>query len=476
MTDEYCEQEGKSEKQEEEGEEQEEGYQHNEECDVGEEEEMAVEDDDDDDDDDVDGQQGLNGEEEEEEGVEEVEKLESCRYEFGEAYQRRCLRGVCSPQRRSLPQRGQQCPHNSSSNVPTAGWKKLLRWSAEALGLRWGAYQSLRGAIKERLAQRMAALGCDDVEEYRKLLVSECGAANEAELRKLEQSVLQIDISRFFRTGGLWQFLLAVVLPELVRACADAGERCRCWIMGGGLGEEVYSLKACWELGLAHVCIEKEQPALDIVVSEISQDGVDFAQAGVYGVLGSDFRRCRQRSWAAWDSSGAETFREVPESWRPEIFSTLPNGDMRVKRRLRKGIDWRCESWSAPLEKEGWLEEVGGPFHLVLGRHGPFFYPDLHSQRQLIAFAASSALRAGGVLVIGRDESRLFARRVAPRTPELMHVARPRCLCGDHRLPCVLFGPKTKKVKRAGTAARPKRCGACAARVGNPGNMVWRKQ
>ena len=54
--------------------------------------------------------------------------------------------------------------------LPPPGWQNLLKWAAAALGLRWGAYFSLRGIIGERFARRLITLGCSDLEEYRRLL------------------------------------------------------------------------------------------------------------------------------------------------------------------------------------------------------------------------------------------------------------------------------------------------------------------
>ena len=89
-------------------------------------------------------------------------------------------------------------------------WQGLLKWAAGRLGLRLGAYWSLKGVVRERLQERVAALGCADLQAYQRLL-----EAGEDELQVLQTSVLQIDISRFFRTGTLWQFLMASVLPQL---------------------------------------------------------------------------------------------------------------------------------------------------------------------------------------------------------------------------------------------------------------------
>jgi len=331
----------------------------------------------------------------------------------------------------------------------------------------------------------MEAVGCaGNLQEYEKLLCLKPsdGGIEPGELQMLSETVLQIDISRFFRTGSMWQYLLAFVMPELLRRCAEKGDPCRCWVMGAGLGEEVYSLKACWELGLNHVmkdgeCNEegrRKKPHLQIVVSEISRDGLSFARAGDYAAAQGPLKKCKQGAWAAWDSSGAETFREVPEPWLSQMFSAQARGSMRISKRLRSHISWRCESWDAPLSSSDWLDEVGGPFHLILGRHGPFFYPGLAAQKQLLDFIATSALETGGYLAVGRDESKRFAQKIAAGQPGLVCEKRPSCVCGQGEgLPSSYFrAPHVHKKKRAASASV---CSLCGPQLGQPGRMLWKK-
>ena len=52
-----------------------------------------------------------------------------------------------------------------------------------------------------------------------------------------------ITISRFFRDGPVWQYLISTALPELAEMAAQEGGPVRVWVMGFSSGEEVYSLK-----------------------------------------------------------------------------------------------------------------------------------------------------------------------------------------------------------------------------------------
>merc|ERR1712232_66589 len=156
-----------------------------------------------------------------------------------------------------------------------------------------------------------------------------------------------------------------------------------------------------------------------------------------------------------------------PDAWLSDMFTTKSNGDRRITKLLRKGISWRCESWLAPLESNDWLAAVGGKFDIILGRHGPFFYPDTAQQRKLLAFCAS-ALDKNGFLVIGRDESSHFAKTISGAAPTLSQMPRPACICGaGPRLPPACF--RTKRAR--GPASQ--NCMTCAPHVGKPGKMVW---
>merc|ERR1711871_371705 len=86
-----------------------------------------------------------------------------------------------------------------------------------------------------------------------------------SEWKELE-AMTHITISRFFRDGPVWQYMLSTVLPTVAALATEADGPMRTWIMGFSSGEEVYSLKAAWALGMAHH--RGALPELEIIASE----------------------------------------------------------------------------------------------------------------------------------------------------------------------------------------------------------------
>ena len=104
---------------------------------------------------------------------------------------------------------------------------ELLRWALPELGLRWKGFSNVRGQVKKRIARRISALGLDDAAAYRARL-----EADPAEWRRLE-ALCRVTITRFYRDRGVFEALEAHVLPELVRAARERGQRSlQAWCAG----------------------------------------------------------------------------------------------------------------------------------------------------------------------------------------------------------------------------------------------------
>ena len=78
---------------------------------------------------------------------------------------------------------------------------RFLQWSLPRLGLRWAGFRRVRGQVCKRLRKRLAALGLNDLSDYRALL-----AADAAEWRQLD-GLCRVSISRFYRDQGVWRCL-----------------------------------------------------------------------------------------------------------------------------------------------------------------------------------------------------------------------------------------------------------------------------
>jgi two-component system CheB/CheR fusion protein len=129
-----------------------------------------------------------------------------------------------------------------------------------------------KGTLLRRVRRRMGLRHVEGMLDYLRLL-----RGDPDELKALFKDLL-IGVTRFFRDPPAWQFLEEKVLPALVRE-RDPAAPLRLWVAGCGTGEEAYSL------GMA--LIEQVQATqrgnpIQIFASDVDEEGLDFARAGVY--------------------------------------------------------------------------------------------------------------------------------------------------------------------------------------------------
>lgn len=232
--------------------------------------------------------------------------------------------------------------------------QELLGWAAGPLGLRARGFRRVRGQVAKRVGKRLAALGLADAQAYRAYL-----ATHPAEWALLD-SLCRVTISRFFRDGPVWRFLVEEALPRLAAGGA------RAWSVGCASGEEAYSLALAARL--ARVPLE---------VLGTDADGALLARAarGVYP---------------------AGTLRELPEALAREAFEPAGEGEVRLRDAFRAGVRFVQQD-----VRRAWPE---GSFQLVLCRNVvcTYFAPEL--QRQVLAELAARLL-PGGLLVLGKGEA-----------------------------------------------------------------------
>jgi len=340
----------------------------------------------------------------------------------------------------------------------------FLRWVTRKKGIVTNSYRYLMDELKRRFEQRIRELGfapCD----YASFASHLQGPGTELEWQQLDV-LLTVDISRFFRDGLLWQFLLSSVLPPLVRLAQEADEPFRVWVMGGANGEEVYSLAAAYTLGLQHIATDDSPlPRIEIVVSEADASCVQRAKRGRYEGAVDGCKRSTPKWWACVQD--AQTFREVPDAWMSQIFEHS-GSTFQVRKRFQKAIRWRCERWQACFE-ESWQESVGSRgFHLVMARHGPFLYPTVPQQRELLRVIGSCLLDEG-CLVIGKFESLPKASR-----QDWEAVKRDYEGVKTKDLPPLVWGGEMSSAK-GGRDKKEKTNRQVRERIGNPLGIVYRK-
>jgi len=287
-----------------------------------------------------------------------------------------------------------------------------------------------------------------------------------SEWKELE-SMTHITISRFFRDGPVWQYILSAVFPSLASLVGVEGP-VRAWVMGFSSGEEVYSLKAAWSLGMSHYK-EGPLPELHIVASEYDKTAVARAKAGKYD---SNMLKVWQQSPSIWPfCADGSSFKEFPDAWAKKVFKD-ENGTATVRPVFKKDIIWRCEAWQAAKQPE-WEEKCEPPFHLVLARNGPFTYPDTATQLDLLRLV-EDYLVPGGVLVIGKQESLPGLQYASKKdTGELDGWERAKAEDWEGDALPVLHWPPPPPTKSGG---KPKREAVTMdPRVGRPQGMVWRR-
>lgn len=248
-------------------------------------------------------------------------------------------------------------------------FEEFLKWALPQLGLRWQGFEDVYGQVAKRLRDRMAAVGVGDLESYRDYIEE-----HPDEWRRVD-ACCRITISRFYRDPEVFDALRALVLPQLAERAREAGRtEIRAWSAGAASGEEPYTLKMYWKLDVGEVFGDIQMP---IVASEAFPHMIDRARQAVYP-----------------DSS----LKDLPEDWRREAFEEV-RGGFRLEGEFRSGVAFVQHDI-----RQGPPRELQTPVDLILCRYLAFTYFDEAAQREFLE-KIRPALRDGGFLVIGKDET-----------------------------------------------------------------------
>jgi chemotaxis protein methyltransferase CheR len=242
----------------------------------------------------------------------------------------------------------------------------FLQWGLPRLGLRWRGYRRVRARVRKKLNERLRELALPDIAAYRARL-----EAQPQEWAVLD-ALCRITISRFHRNRGVFDHLRRVVLPGLAERASERGaEAVRCWSAGCASGEEPYTLRILWELGLP---VECARVPLQIVATDIDERLLERAREGRYP---------------------ASSLKELPRELLETAF--VRDGEQfRLRDQLRVGVEFHRQD----------IREVmpAGPFDLVLCRNLAFIYFDEEGRREVLR-GIDERLVAGGYLVLGTHES-----------------------------------------------------------------------
>ena len=219
------------------------------------------------------------------------------------------------------------------------------------------------GTLTRRIERRMAMAGITKTARYLEKLDTE-----QTELESLAHDLL-INVTEFFRDAGAFEALAESVIPEMV-ALQHPDKPLRIWVPGCSTGEEAYGLSI---LFLEAIAASKRAIKLQVFASDVDPHSIAYARAGVYG---------------------QETKSQVSPERLTRFFVREGNG-FRVVRELRDAVVFTVQ------------DLLSDP---------PFSRLDLISCRNVLIYLQPSAqeqvlslfhfaLRAGGVLFLGRSET-----------------------------------------------------------------------
>lgn len=143
----------------------------------------------------------------------------------------------------------------------------LLR---SATGVDFSRYKP--NTLDRRIQRRMLLYKLEQLEEYAQYL-----QAHPPEVKALFEEIL-IHVTSFFRDPEAFELLKERVFPTIVQN-KSAEFQIRIWVAGCSTGEEVYSLA----ISLLEFLADKAtQPPIQIFATDISEQAIDKARAGIY--------------------------------------------------------------------------------------------------------------------------------------------------------------------------------------------------
>jgi chemotaxis protein methyltransferase CheR len=231
--------------------------------------------------------------------------------------------------------------------------------------MRWPGFRKVRKQVCKRVQKRIAALGIDGVDAYRHHL-----AQHADEWHSLDV-LTRVTISRFRRDWQVFEFVADEVLPVLARQALERGDdSLAVWSVGGGSGEEPYTLALIWRMQM-----QAQFPGLRLRI--VATD--------------ADPGQCQRGKQACYPFS---SIKGLPDQWREQAF--VRRGDQFCLDAVyRELVEFRVQDVREALPTER--------FDLVLCRNLVFTYFDDMLQRETLAHMPATITR-GGALVIGVHE------------------------------------------------------------------------
>ncbi|MBS7670965.1 chemotaxis protein CheB [Croceicoccus gelatinilyticus] len=230
------------------------------------------------------------------------------------------------------------------------------------MGHDFAAYKS--GTIGRRVRRRMNLLRFDTVGDYLQHL-----RANADEMHHLFDDLL-INVTCFFRDGGVWDAVVEKVLSPLVKDRSEAGEAVRIWVPACSSGEEAFTLAILMD----ELVDGSEKPCdWQIFATDLDQAAIAKGREGHY------------RANIADDVGPA----------RLQKFFQREGDGYRIRKRLREKVVFAQQNvlTDPPFSR----------LDLVSCRNLLIYLDNKHQEQLLETF--HFALREGGFLLLGTSES-----------------------------------------------------------------------
>jgi len=243
----------------------------------------------------------------------------------------------------------------------------FLQWCLPRLGYRWRGFRKVRRQVCRRVQKRMQALELCNIEAYKHRLETY------PEEWHFLDGCCDISVTHFYRDKQIFERIGQQLFPCLIEQAFMTGtNHLRCWSLGCCSGEEPYSLRLIWNIGveptLSFPC------SLEIIATDRNPD---FLQ-----------RACNARY-------GASSIKDLPPNYIAQGFSREGN-QYRLKPAVVSDVVFSRQDIRHTQPE--------GPFDLICCRNLVFTYFSSELQQRVLK-KIYGELRHGGFLIIGAHES-----------------------------------------------------------------------
>lgn len=250
--------------------------------------------------------------------------------------------------------------------------------------------ESKRYFVDRRLAERIAAAGCDSFQTYWRRLRN---SPEDGEWQALINA-MTVNETYFFREAYQFDCMVNSMLEELVARKTRNGP-VRIWCVPCSTGEEPYSVAIYLLEKWALLC----QYDVEIHASDIDTDVLEQAKRGIYS----------QRS-----------VQYLPAGYLRKYFTPLGAGEYELSADLRQAVRF----FQTNLLDPGGAEEAVG-YDVVFCRNLLIYFDDISRRRA--AQMLFDALNPGGFVCLGHSESmsRISSAFVVRKFPEAIVYQKP---------------------------------------------------